>query len=162
MLKVRTLPSLQFVYVFTCLHHSLTWIRIWSQTLGIPPPEPDDDFFFLGGDSLSALAVVKGLVEWDGMYAHAIFICHPHHSNLICSPFSPGGGSALLWFVRQVRVLLYIRALNETLFSLENICFLRIFAFVLACLYLVTECEDQCYCHLSWHASMHSREILFI
>ena len=62
--------------VFTCLHHSLMWIRIWSQTLGIPPPEPDDDFFFLGGDSLSALAVVKGLVEWDGMYAHAILCLH--------------------------------------------------------------------------------------
>lgn len=40
--------------------------RVWAEVLGIEPPEPDDDFFLLGGDSLSALAVVKRLVEWDG------------------------------------------------------------------------------------------------
>lgn len=41
--------------------------RVWGEVLGIATPEPDDDFFLLGGDSLSALAVAKRLVEWDGI-----------------------------------------------------------------------------------------------
>ena len=39
---------------------------VWRDVLGIEAPEPDDDFFLLGGDSLSALAVTKRLLEWDG------------------------------------------------------------------------------------------------
>ena len=39
---------------------------VWAEFLGIVPPQPEDNFFLLGGDSLSALAVVKRLVEWDG------------------------------------------------------------------------------------------------
>ena len=45
---------------------SLVCARVWGDILGIDSPEPADDFFLLGGDNLSALAVAKRLVEWDG------------------------------------------------------------------------------------------------
>jgi len=46
----------------------MSHIRVWGEVLGILQPEPQDEFFLLGGDSLSALAVVKRLVEWDGIF----------------------------------------------------------------------------------------------
>ena len=46
----------------------MSHIRVWGEVLGILRPEPQDEFFLLGGDSLSALAVVKRLVEWDGIF----------------------------------------------------------------------------------------------
>mmetsp|Transcript_15027 Transcript_15027/g.35423 ORF Transcript_15027/g.35423 Transcript_15027/m.35423 type:complete len:425 (-) Transcript_15027:220-1494(-) len=39
---------------------------VWSEVLGIETPDPEDDFFILGGDSLAALAVSKRLTELGG------------------------------------------------------------------------------------------------